>query len=208
MPGDNRRNENPGPSREGISKNHLLGKGTSRARWLLLAVLLGVFLCARLGRSQESPLPPARRSVTEYEVKAAFLLNFAKFVEWPEPRDNAPFAICTLGDDPFGPVLDRIVQGETINNRSLVVRRLHKWQEPCDVVFIANTERDTAGILHQIGNGVLTVGESADFLRDGGMINFVIADRRVRFDVNRKAADHASVRISSRLLGVARAVLR
>ncbi len=150
----------------------------------------------------------ARPAVTEYDVKAAFVLNFAKFVEWPDTNSSEPFSICTLGEDPFGAALDRIVAGETINNRKVVVRRLRKWQQPCDVVFFSNSERDTPSILREIGSGVLTVGESPDFLRHGGMINFVIADRRVRFDVNRTAAENASVKISSRLLGVARSVMR
>ncbi len=165
-------------------------------------------VCAYTLQSQDNAVPQPRPAATEYDVKAAFVLNFAKFVEWPDTNTNSPFAICTLGEDPFGAALDRIVAGETINNRQVVVRRLRKLQEPCDIVFFAGSERDTTGLLRDIGTGVLTVGESPDFLRHGGMINFVIADRRVRFDVNRTAAERASVKISSRLLGVARSVVR
>ena len=159
---------------------------------------------------QENAMMEARRTPTEYEVKAAFLLNFVKFVEWPDPKRSgpAPLSICVLGDDPFGTALDQIVQGERINGRPLVVKRLKKWRDSCDAVFISRSEKDLPEVLQQIAPRVLTVGESSDFLTSGGMINFVVEDRRIRFDVNRGAAERGSVRISSRLLSVARAVLK
>jgi len=176
----------------------------------LAAVLLCAILSARAIPSQENAMMEARRTPTEYEVKAAFLLNFVKFVEWPDSKRNgpAPLSICILGDDPFGAALDQIVQGERINGRPLVVKRLKKWRDSCDAAFISRSEKDIPEVLQQIGPRVLTVGESSDFLTSGGMINFVLEDRRVRFDVNRGAAERGSVRISSRLLSIARAVLK
>ncbi len=146
----------------------------------------------------------------EYRVKAAFLLNFTKFIEWPAAAlggAGAPFAICILGADPFGSALDRMVEGETVNDRKLVVRRLGP-QPPrgCQMVFAGSIERDRAKMLASLGRGVLTVGEGSDFLRAGGMIAFVIEDRRVRFDINQAAAAAAGLKISSKLLNVARSV--
>jgi hypothetical protein len=151
------------------------------------------------------------RSAAEYEVKAGYLLNFLRFVEWPEPaagQAKEPFFVCIIGDDPFRDVLDRLVEGETVNSRPIVVRRLQRWQEPCHLLFVSGSERDAFRILRQTGPGVLTVGESTGFLDADGMINFVVIDRRVRFDINLAAAQGSSVKLSSRLLSVARTVQR
>jgi hypothetical protein len=145
----------------------------------------------------------------EYQVKAAFLLNFTKFIEWPPSSlpPNAPFSICILGSDPFGRALDRIVDGETVNGRKLAVTRIHDQQShSCQMVFVDRSEKEAAKVLPGFGRGVLTVGERNDFMRDGGMIAFVIENRRVRFDVNMAAAANAGLRISSKLLNVARSV--
>jgi hypothetical protein len=144
-------------------------------------------------------------------VKAGFLLNFLRFVEWPAPparQAQEPFFICIIGDDPFRGILDRMVQDETVNGRPVVVRRLSRIQGPCQLLFVSASVRDVFLLLRQSGPGVLTVGETSGFLDDGGMINFVVDNRRVRFDVHLAAASSASVRISSRLLSVARRVLR
>jgi hypothetical protein len=167
------------------------------------AIALLVWLC----------LPPLARSVDElppleYRVKAAFLLNFTKFVEWPAAAfadDRAPFRICVLGEDPFGSVLDQMVKDEVMGGRRLMVQRISRPPEPksCQVVFVSRQEKATPPAL---GPGVLTVGEGEEFLREGGMIAFVIENRRVRFDISQKAAAGARLTISSRLLNVARLV--
>jgi len=172
------------------------------ARWFartLAYALSGIFLLTTLALGQRGPK-------AEYEVKAAFLLNFIRFTEWPEAKD--PFDICIVGDDPFQGTLDRLVEGEKINGRQITVRRVPRWEESCRLLFISGSERDVFKLLRQAGPGVLTVGEEAGFLTDGGMINLVVDEHRVRFDVNLKAATSGSVRISSRLLSVARSVLR
>jgi hypothetical protein len=153
---------------------------------------------------------PAERSL-EYEVKAAFLLNFTKFVDWPESAftdAGSPIEICILGKDPFGHVLDEIIQGEAVNTRKVTVRRVTEVPAPqaCQVVFISRLEKDVKGSLSKIRGGVLTVGEGDGFLREGGMIAFVVENRRVRFDVNPSAAEGAELRFSSKLLSVARTV--
>ena len=147
----------------------------------------------------------------EYDVKAAFLLNFTKFVEWPPAAftgPDSPISICLMGRDPFGKTLDDIVQGETVNGRKVVVHRLSQapGAQTCQVVYLSSSEREVARTLSGLGQGVLTVGEGANFIREGGMISFVIENRRVRFDINQNAADKASLRLSSKLLSVARFV--
>lgn len=152
----------------------------------------------------------APRKVSEYQVKAAFLLNFTKFVEWPAAAfaaANSPLAICILGDDPFGEVLDQLVEGEEVNGRKLVAHRIQQPPAPkaCQELFV-NSEKDVPGIIAAAGPGVLTVGDGDSFLRDGGIIAFVIENRHVRFDINQRAASNASLSLSARLLSVARSV--
>jgi len=147
----------------------------------------------------------------EYQVKAAFLLNFTKFVEWPASQEalGAPFSLCIVGPDPFHGEINRIVEGETVNGRKLTVQRVDPREgslRSCQVVFVGSGEPDMAGFLAGFGPGVLTVGEGVRFLRDGGMIAFVIENRRVRFDINQRAASKAALKISSKLLSVARSV--
>ena len=149
----------------------------------------------------------------EYQVKAAFLLNFTKFIEWPPTafeNSGSPFTICILGEDPFGRALDDVVTGEAVGGRRLVVRRIDRNPAPgaCQVVFIGADVRDISKILDSLTPGVLTVGEGSNFAREGGIIGFVIENRRVRFDINSSAADRAGLKFSSRLLNVARSVLR
>jgi len=153
------------------------------------------------------------RAAEEYELKAAFLLNFTKFVGWP--RDafadaHAPLAICILGEDPFGDTLSEMVKGEAANGHELVVQRIRRAPEPksCQVLFVARTERDIARLLGELGPGILTVGEGDRFLEDGGIIAFVVEDRRVRFDIAQSAAAKARLALSSRLMKVARTVVK
>jgi hypothetical protein len=148
---------------------------------------------------------------TEYQVQAAFLLNFTRFIEWPAAAFQAagsPFDICILGDDPFGSALDQTVAGEIANGRSVAARRLLRAPEPktCQVLFIGTSEKNIGKILSGLGPGVLTVGEGESFVRGGGMIAFVVENRRVRFEINQAAAESAGLKLSSRLLSVAKAV--
>jgi hypothetical protein len=173
---------------------------------ILRNITIAVSLFASGAASQKAIADPA---ATEYEVKAAFLLNFVKFVEWPAPGAEArkTFSICVLGEDRMGGILDRAVQGESINGQRLVIERVRRWQRSCRVLFVGGAELDVQQVLAGVSSGVLTVGEEDRFLREGGMIAFVLEDRRVRFDVNNKAVQNGSLRISSRMLTVARRVL-
>jgi hypothetical protein len=172
----------------------------------LLICLLKAF--AAYSQTAESPV--------EYQVKAAFLLNFTKFIDWPAAsfaNTDSPITICILGKDPFGPVLDEIVQGETVNARKVTVQRISQppvsqaaGPQACHVVFVGEPDKGISKTLSGMGRGVLTVGEGDRFLHDGGMVALVVDNRRVRFDINQTAATGAGLGLSARLLTVARAV--
>ncbi len=154
-------------------------------------------------RAVETPSP------SEYQIKAAFLLNFTKFIEWPttEGAAGSPFSICVVGEDPFGPVLDQLVEGETVGGRRIAVRRVHaEAPGSCSLLYVSKLEQNVSGVLAGAGPGVLTVGEGDGFLDEGGMIAFVLENRRVRFNIDQGAAQKAGLKLSSRLLGVARSV--
>jgi hypothetical protein len=157
------------------------------------------------------PAQAADEPTLEYRVKAAFLLNFVKFTEWPAsafPSADAPLSVCILGLDPFGGTIDQISRGEVVNGRRIEIQRLKRAPVPraCQVLFVGKEEKDQQGTLAGLNAGVLTVGEEDDFLQAGGMIAFVIANRRTRFDVNQAAVERAGLKLSSRMLSVARAV--
>lgn len=148
----------------------------------------------------------------EYEVKAAFLYNFSKFVEWPQGsfRDaKSPFVICAIGEDPFGGALDTI-HGKNINGRKVVIKRMESIEdgEECHILFISASER---GNLSQIFRtikqlSVLTVGDMKGFAGSGGIINFISEDNRIGFEINVSAAEKANLKISSKLLKLGKIV--
>jgi hypothetical protein len=147
----------------------------------------------------------------EYKVKGAFLLNFAKFTKWPAEEvaaTNTPVTIGIVGEDPFGSALDQLVAGETIGTRPIVVKRLALSEDlsPCRILFIPKSVDATAVLKHLSGPGVLTVGESDDFLDVGGVIRLLIEGKKVRFEVNMDAAQRAHLTISSQLLKLARTI--
>ena len=147
----------------------------------------------------------------EYRVKAAYLLNFTRYVEWPtSPASDGRLSICVMGIDPFGRILDATVAGRTVQGRPLEVRRVQSASEAsgCEVVFVSReTWRRNPGTLQALGNGgSLTVGESEQFAQGGGVIGFIIRDETVRFVVNDAARDRAGLRISSRMLSLAAAI--
>ncbi|HKV39356.1 MAG TPA: YfiR family protein [Blastocatellia bacterium] len=145
----------------------------------------------------------------EYSVKAAFIYNFAKYVEWPQiAGPGAPLIVGVVGQDPFGGAFDQMVEGKIANGRQLVVKRL-KWGDDlkqCQILFIsASEERRLSQILNSLnGASVLTVGDTEQFGKAGGIIRFVLEDNRVRFEINRGAAERARLKLSSRLLALAR----
>lgn len=162
---------------------------------------LGVLAAPREARCAR-PAPPL-----EYQVKAAFLLNFTKFIQWPVTETTAPFEICIAGNDPFGSFLDQMLAGETYMGRRIVAQRVQgPVPDSCQVVFVDKSEAERRPLLARGARGVLTVGEAPGFLAAGGMIDFVVVNGRVRFDINQSAAAMAGLQLSSKLLSVARAV--
>jgi YfiR/HmsC-like len=146
----------------------------------------------------------------EYEVKAAYLLNFTRFVEWPPSafeRDDSPLVICVIGQDPFHTILERTVEGGVSNGHPIRIQRAPHAADSrgCHVAFIAPVPGDPAvPAFNDAGEPpVLTVGESRGFARNGGMIGLVVVNATVRFEVNLDAIRRAGLRVSSRLVALA-----
>ncbi|MRR54629.1 MAG: YfiR family protein [Deltaproteobacteria bacterium] len=170
--------------------------------------LLVLMLCLSLATPRELHAGPVQAG--EYQVKAAFLLNFAKFVEWPAGHVKETFTIGILGRDPFDSALDSL-SGKTVRGKRVVVRR---YQDPdesreADILFISASEkRELPRILKTIrGNSILTVGDSKDFGRSGVMINLLLLQKRVGFEINLAAAQRDGLQISSNLLKLAQEVI-
>jgi hypothetical protein len=179
-----------------------------------LLALWSVVLFAAVLHATGSGTAWAQSTVDEYRMKAAFLFHFAQLVEWPAdtPADggNSLF-LCTLGEDPFRGELENTVEGKQIGSRTLRIWHLKSPQDPrgCQVLFISKSEdKRIAVLLANLRNApVLTVGEADDFLGAGGMIRFCLEGNKVRFEINREAAESARLRISSQLLLLAKNVV-
>jgi len=177
-------------------------------RGLRIALVAAALVFAVLAGERAHAVAP-----TEYEVKAAFLYHFARYVEWPPdglPPGGDVFVVTILGDDPFGPALDAALQGKTIRDRRLVVRRVTRPEDVGDsqILFIGDSATaDLPRILHRIeASPILTVGEAPHFAERGGMIRFDKDRDRVGFEINVGSAERARLRISSQLLKLARIV--
>jgi len=171
------------------------------AATLLLLALLLVAGAASAARADEAG---------EYKVKAAFLYNFAKFVEWPDRTfsgPDAPFVIGVLGDDPFGSALDGI-KGKTVKEHKVAVKRISGSSDAgsCHVLFISSSEDGRLEeIISALGQApVLLVGDMDRFARRGGMIKFLVENNKIAFEINAEAARRAGLTISSQLLKLAR----
>jgi YfiR/HmsC-like len=156
---------------------------------------------------------------SEYLIKAGFIYNFAKFVEWPSAafsQPDSPIVIGVIGTDPFGSVLDHIVEDKKIGPRGFVVKRYKggkdlkdlKDLKDCKILFVSASEKAHVDEILQSVKGlpILTVGETSGFAERGGVIRFTLEDNRVRFEVNVEAAHQADLNISSRLLTLARII--
>lgn len=156
----------------------------------------------------------AQEGADEYQVKAAFLPNFARYVEWPATslsEAGSPLIIGVVGDDPFGGVLDGVLRGTVANGHPIQLQHLH-WNDSlngCQLLFISSSEvNHLPAILQSLnGSSVLTVSDIERFSLSGGMIELRMVGSRVRFDINLTAADEAHLKVSSKLLNVARAVI-
>ena len=159
------------------------------------------------------PVHAQSGQVGEYELKATILYNLSRFVEWPPAayaNSQAPTVLCVLGQDPFGDSLKRPGQKEDANGRAVSIRRLNNENgvRDCHVLYISTSERkNIAQILSGLkGSSVLTVGEMSQFAAQGGIIQFTLEDKQVHFEINLDAASRMGLKISSRLLVLARIV--
>lgn len=186
------------------SQNTACGGGIGR-KLSFLAKFLAKYLLIFWGVAG----PVMAATFDEYAVKAAYLYNFAKFVEWPTgvfPDPYAPLLICVVGDNPFGDALTAI-SGKWVESRPVAVRHLPTVVnlEQCHIVFIGRAEqgRFRSLLVRLAHSPILTVSDIDDFAQGGGMIGLVEADQRIRFAINLNAARQANLKLSSQLLKLA-----
>jgi ribosome-associated protein YbcJ (S4-like RNA binding protein) len=182
-------------------------RGPAALRWLAWALWGCCFFAGLTPGLAQDPV------AKEYQIKAAYLYNFAKFVEWPAPaftNNESPLVIGVFGPNPFGDELIAIAKDHKINGRSIVIKHVATLAEARGVhlMFFGDTEDGhIAGTLAALKeNGVLTVGESEKFIASGGMISFVLEENRVRFEINAAAAERQGMKISAQLLKLAKTV--
>lgn len=179
----------------------------------ILIVALGMALNWTSAAAAQAVDPP---DASEYLIKAGFIYNFAKFVEWPATafsQPDSPIMIGVLGADPFGSVLDHLVEDKKIGPRGFVVKR-YKWGKDlkdlkeCKILFVSASEKAHIDEIVQAVKGlpILMVGETPGFAERGGIIRFTLEDNRVRFEINVDAAHQADLNISSRLLTLAKII--
>ncbi len=184
-----------------------------RRGWRTFTLPVGLWLFAgSLAMSSATLCIAATSASTENLVKAAFLYNFAKFVDWPDESfdgDEVPFTLCLLGEDPISPALKSIA-GKTVRGRTLSVKNLDELSEAatCHVVFVSQSEQHRLAELvpYFQERHILTVSDMLDFARLGGVIGLVKVSNKIRFEVNLGAARRAGLTISSNLLRLAREV--
>ncbi|HLK47049.1 MAG TPA: YfiR family protein [Bryobacteraceae bacterium] len=180
----------------------LLRHRGSAVRCAVVALCCSVLLAA--GRDADEP--------SEYQVKAAFIYNFVKFVVWPAQTFKSPgdpLMICIVGNDPFNGALEEAVRGKSIDGHPLVVRVAAKIDSTCEcqILFVSRAGvKRPQSVAAMFGSGVLIIGESPGFASKGGVINFKLQDGRVRFEINPEAAEREQLRISSKLLSLAEIV--
>jgi hypothetical protein len=195
-------------TREAHSEQAWIGQiWISGRKFGLLCIVLLVLGAAQFARAQSD--------ADEYQVKAAFLFHFAQFLDWPSDSLNAAdrsITLCIFDDEPRRQELQGTVEGKTIGARTFHIRLISQPQEiqGCNIFFLSRDEaRRQPAILKSLrGMPVLTVGETSDFLSDGGMIRFHLDEGKTRFDINLASAEYSHLQISSRLLLLATSVTR
>jgi hypothetical protein len=168
-----------------------------------------IVLCFANSSAADRPTFTAEES----RLKAAFLFHFAQLVDWPAGAlgaDTSPLTLCTLGIDTFDD-LEALVPGKLIGTRPLRVLHLRQGQEiqGCQMLFVGNGEHTRVPLLlaRLKGAPVLTVGDTEDFVKQGGIIGFCLDDKKIRFEINLDASQRAGLKISSRLLLLAKSVI-
>jgi hypothetical protein len=164
-------------------------------------------LAVALALALAMPISIPAQAVGEYEVKAAFLFNFTRFVDWPPSSGSSPFCIGIAGDDPFGDALEEVVKGRFAGGHAIVVKHIKPGEESaaCEIVFVSGADaRKMRAALGRLQHAaVLTVGEGPDFCHSGGVIAFQVEENKVRLEINPEAAQRARLQISSKLLSLA-----
>jgi hypothetical protein len=175
---------------------------------MLQSLAYRLIITALLFRASAFADNPAQ-GPSEYQVKAAFLYNFVKFIEWPSAmaEQQGPVLMCVIGKNPFGDALVRAVEGKKVNGRPMEVRHVSGpgAAVSCHVLFVSSSE---SGRIAEIVKAVrvwsvLTVSEGERFTERGGMVAFLMEGQRVRFQINLKAATEAGLKVSSKLLQLA-----
>jgi hypothetical protein len=175
---------------------------TSSRAWGAAAVLCAI------------AVPVRAQPALEYNVKAAMLLNFARFIEWPErafAHPSAPVDVCVFAPNPFGEALNKALDGETVSGRPLIARDVRTSAESagCHLLFVPDgSESRASALLRQGGPHTVTVGESRRFEDMGGAVRLVLDGGRVRFNVNLQPVEQRGIRISARMLKLANRVER
>ena len=178
-----------------LKRAHRLRGGM--CHWLGAVSIGGLWVLAGAGFQ-------AKEVSLEYQVKAVYLFNFAKFIEWPAEAPPGPITICVASQNPFGDVLEETLRGEMVNGRPLAMRVIPVPEPGCHVVFVPQGAATTTYLRAVQGSPTLTVGGTPDFISQGGIISFILEGGKVRFQIDSKAAERADLRISSHLLRLAR----
>ena len=182
-------------------------KSPSRRVIALLLAVLGLWSISIAAWAGDAP------EASEEQIKAAFLLNFSRYVEWPTnafQTPDSPIVFAVIGDNKIATELERLTSGRTVRGRAIVVRRiaLGDADASSQILFVASGQKARLGELLAkfAGAGVLTVGEEDGFLEGGGIINLAVRDRKIALEVNLAAANASGIKISSKLLSVASVV--
>jgi hypothetical protein len=195
-------------------ENHKAGSSHAYGRlWRDRSVLLQRIAAVAVWLLFAGSSAVGQQKPSEYQVEAAYLYNFGRFVEWPAKGTTAQtgaFNICVLGEDPFGQALDTTLAGETIGNQRVAARRISSLQmsADCQILFISSSEANRLNkIIEALDkSAVLTVSDIPQFSQRRGMIQFVLEGNRIRFEVNLTATQRAGLTMSSELLKVATVV--
>lgn len=191
---------------------------TSKRPWVRAGYWATIFLLC-LGGLLPPPLYSAEETneaqqYSEHDIKAAYLLNFIKYVEWPDDafeRDDSPFRLGLLGGNPFGDALGELIAATAPDQRKITIQQSDNIADlkTCHLLFFVKNETEHRAALSQLAKlPVLTVGEQQSFTEMGGIINFVLVDAKVRFEISTKTAKKHDLKISSRLLKVSHKVYK
>jgi len=184
----------------------LITAGQKTGRFFTGCLLMLLMAVVVLG-----PMPARAQAeqAREYQIKAAFIYNFFKFIDWPEtPLSDTPdtISICILGKDPFGDIFAPI-EGKTVKNKKLAIKRVSSPGEigSCQILFVCPSEQERLGpiLASTCGKSILTVSDIKDFARQGGMVGFFSAENTVGFAINLKATERSGLKMSSKLLEMA-----